>query len=38
MTDDLAARREARRQKILSNADNRLRRIVNGEKKTSSGI
>lgn len=37
MSSDLAIRREARRQRILNNAETRLRRIVDGEKGPTEG-
>lgn len=32
MSSDLAARREARRRRILNNAENRIRKILDGDK------
>lgn len=38
MSCALEARREARRQKILNNAQNRIRMIVDGEKSMPAGV
>lgn len=38
MNSELAARREARRQRILNNSENRLRRIVDGKTEPQIGL